>query len=85
MAPASFLGVGTQSGQILPGRGAVAGAQRLGTKPVTFLGGHDGFLIDPTVFAPALGPGRLSFRTEQAERVAWTNRRTPGLRQRARS
>jgi len=38
------LGVGAQSGAILPGRAAVAVAGRLGTPPVTFPGGHDGFL-----------------------------------------
>jgi pimeloyl-ACP methyl ester carboxylesterase len=38
------LGVGAQSGAYLPGRAAVAVAGRLGTSPVTFPGGHDGFL-----------------------------------------
>jgi hypothetical protein len=38
------LGVGEQSGPMLAGRAAVAVAERLGTKPVTFPGGHDGFL-----------------------------------------
>jgi pimeloyl-ACP methyl ester carboxylesterase len=38
------IGVGAQSGTILPGRAAVAVADRLGTSPVTFPGGHDGFL-----------------------------------------
>ena len=38
------IGVGAQSGDILPGRAAVAVAGRLGTPPVTFPGGHDGFL-----------------------------------------
>jgi len=38
------IGVGAQSGSILPGRAAVAVAGRLGTPPVTFPGGHDGFL-----------------------------------------
>jgi len=38
------IGVGAQSGAILPGRAAVAVAGRLGTPPVTFPGGHDGFL-----------------------------------------
>jgi pimeloyl-ACP methyl ester carboxylesterase len=38
------IGVGAQSGTILPGRAAVAVAERLGTAPVTFPGGHDGFL-----------------------------------------
>ena len=36
------VGVGAQSGQMLAGRGAVAG--RLGTTPVAFPGGHGGFL-----------------------------------------
>ena len=38
------LGVGAESGQALAGRGAAAVAERLGTKPVTFPAGHDGFL-----------------------------------------
>ena len=38
------IGVGAQSGVILPGRAAVAVAERLGTQPVIFPGGHDGFL-----------------------------------------
>jgi len=38
------LGVGADSGQLLAGRAAVAVAERLGTAPVTFPGGHDGFL-----------------------------------------
>jgi pimeloyl-ACP methyl ester carboxylesterase len=38
------IGVGAQSGAILPGRAAVAVAGRLGTAAVTFPGGHDGFL-----------------------------------------
>lgn len=38
------VGAGARSTQILPGRAAVAFAERLGTAPVTFPGGHDGFL-----------------------------------------
>ena len=38
------IGVGAQSGAILPGRAALAVAERLGTQPVIFPGGHDGFL-----------------------------------------
>jgi pimeloyl-ACP methyl ester carboxylesterase len=38
------VGAGAQSGQALAGRGAVAVAGRLGTAPVTFPGGHGGFL-----------------------------------------
>jgi hypothetical protein len=38
------IAVGAESGRILPGRAAVAVADRLGTKAVTFPGGHDGFL-----------------------------------------
>jgi len=49
-----LLGVGTQSGQMLAGRAAVAVAERLGTTPVTFPGGHDGFLSDPGAFATVL-------------------------------
>ena len=48
------LGVGAQSGQMLAGRAAVAVAERLGTTPVTFPGGHDGFLSDPGAFAAVL-------------------------------
>jgi len=48
------LGVGTQSGQMMAGRAAVAVAERLGTTPVTFPGGHDGFLTDPAAFAAVL-------------------------------
>ena len=45
------LGVGTQSGQMMAGRAAVAVAERLGTTPVAFPGGHDGFRSDPGGFA----------------------------------
>ena len=38
------IGVGEESGQMVPGRAAAAGAGRGGTDPVTFPGGHDGFL-----------------------------------------
>jgi pimeloyl-ACP methyl ester carboxylesterase len=38
------LGVGAESGQQIAGRAAAAVAERLGTTPVTFPGGHDGFL-----------------------------------------
>ena len=38
------MAVGAQSGQAIAGRAAVAVAERLGTEPVTFPGGHDGFL-----------------------------------------
>jgi pimeloyl-ACP methyl ester carboxylesterase len=36
--------VGAESGQMMAGRAAVAVAERLGTPPVTFPGGHDGFV-----------------------------------------
>jgi pimeloyl-ACP methyl ester carboxylesterase len=49
-----LLGVGTRSGQMLAGRAAVAVADRLGTTPVTFPGGHDGFLTDTGAFAAVL-------------------------------
>ena len=49
-----LLGVGTQSGQMLAGRAGVAVAESLGTAPVTFPGGHDGFLSDPGAFATIL-------------------------------
>jgi pimeloyl-ACP methyl ester carboxylesterase len=38
------LGVGAQSGDALAGRASAVVAGRLGTAPVTFPGGHDGFL-----------------------------------------
>jgi pimeloyl-ACP methyl ester carboxylesterase len=38
------VGVGAESGQQIAGRAAAAVAERLGTTPVTFPGGHDGFL-----------------------------------------
>jgi pimeloyl-ACP methyl ester carboxylesterase len=54
-APARIiLGVGAQSGQMLAGRAAVAVAERLGTNPITFPGGHDGFLSDTADFTPVL-------------------------------
>jgi hypothetical protein len=49
-----LLGVGTQSGQMMAGRAGVAVAERLGTTPVTFPGGHDGFLSDHAAFATVL-------------------------------
>jgi pimeloyl-ACP methyl ester carboxylesterase len=55
------VGVGAESGQMIPGRAAVAVAERLGTTPVSFPGGHDGFLGgeygrtgDPDAFATTL-------------------------------
>jgi pimeloyl-ACP methyl ester carboxylesterase len=54
-APARIIpGAGAQSSQLLPGRAAVAVAERLGTTPVTFPGGHVGFLSDPVAFATVL-------------------------------
>jgi pimeloyl-ACP methyl ester carboxylesterase len=38
------IGVGASSRAILPGRAAVVVAERLGSEPVVFPGGHDGFL-----------------------------------------
>jgi pimeloyl-ACP methyl ester carboxylesterase len=38
------IGVGAESGQMVAGRGGTAVAERLGIVPVTFPGGHDGFL-----------------------------------------
>jgi hypothetical protein len=55
------VAVGAESNRIMTGRSAVAGAERLGTTPVTFPGGHDGFLGgeygrtgDPDAFATTL-------------------------------
>jgi pimeloyl-ACP methyl ester carboxylesterase len=49
-----ILGAGTQSAQMLAGRAALAVAKRLGSTPVTFPGGHDGFLSEPAAFATLL-------------------------------
>jgi pimeloyl-ACP methyl ester carboxylesterase len=38
------IGVGEESGQMVPGRAGAAVAGRLGSTPVAFPGGHDGFL-----------------------------------------
>jgi len=38
------IGAGAQSGQQIAGRAAGAVAERFGPPPVTFPGGHDGFL-----------------------------------------
>ena len=38
------IGVGAESGQMIAGRAGLAAAGRLGTPPVTFPGGHGGFL-----------------------------------------
>jgi pimeloyl-ACP methyl ester carboxylesterase len=38
------IGVGAQSAEMMAGRAGIAVAERLGTAPVTFPGGHDGFL-----------------------------------------
>ena len=55
------IGVGAESSQALAGRAAVAVAERLGTKPVTFPSHHAGFLGgeygqtgDPDAFAASL-------------------------------
>ena len=48
------VGVGAQSAKMIAGRAAVAMAERLGTPPVTFPGGHDGFLGEPDAFATTL-------------------------------
>jgi pimeloyl-ACP methyl ester carboxylesterase len=39
-----ILGIGEESRQMIAGRGSLAVAERLGTAPVTFPGGHDGFV-----------------------------------------
>jgi pimeloyl-ACP methyl ester carboxylesterase len=38
------IGVGAQSAEMMAGRAGIAVAERLGSAPVTFPGGHDGFL-----------------------------------------
>ena len=45
VAPTTIvIGVGAQSGNAMAGRAGTAVAERLGITPVTFPGGHDGFL-----------------------------------------
>ncbi|HXZ72716.1 MAG TPA: alpha/beta hydrolase, partial [Streptosporangiaceae bacterium] len=39
-----IVAVGEESGQMVAGRAGAAVAERLGAAPVTFPGGHDGFL-----------------------------------------
>ena len=55
------IGVGAQSAEMLAGRAGIAVAERLGTPPVTFPGGHDGFvggeyggMGEPDAFAATL-------------------------------
>src|SRR6266513_379850 len=55
------VGVGAQSAEMLAGRAGIAVAERLGTAPVTFPGGHDGFvggeyggMGEPDAFAATL-------------------------------
>ncbi len=55
------VAVGAESARMMAGRAALAVAERLGTTPVTFPGGHDGFLggeygstSDPDAFAATL-------------------------------
>ena len=55
------VGIGAQSGKAVAGRAAAAVAERLGTEPVTFPGGHDGFvgneyggMGEPEAFATTL-------------------------------
>jgi hypothetical protein len=55
------IGVGTESAKMIAGRAAIAVAERIGTAPVTFPGGHDGFaggeygrVGEPDAFAATL-------------------------------
>jgi pimeloyl-ACP methyl ester carboxylesterase len=51
------IGVGTQSAAMMAGRAGTAVAEQLGTEPVTFPGGHDGFVTgsgEPEAFADIL-------------------------------
>jgi pimeloyl-ACP methyl ester carboxylesterase len=50
----TVLGVGETSAGTLPYRTAIALAERLGTEPVFFPGGHGGYNDDPTGFAEKL-------------------------------
>ena len=57
----AVVAVGAESSEMMAGRAGVAVAGRLGTTPVTFPGGHDGFLGgqygstgDPAAFATTL-------------------------------
>jgi pimeloyl-ACP methyl ester carboxylesterase len=45
---------GEESGQMLTGRASAAVAERLGTSPVVFPGGHDGFIGSHDAFAATL-------------------------------
>lgn len=63
-APASgrtriVIGVGEDSGEMVPGRAAVAVAERLGIPPVPFPGGHSGFVSEDL---PGMGgkPGEFA-------------------------
>jgi pimeloyl-ACP methyl ester carboxylesterase len=49
-----ILGVGAESGQLMPARAAVAVAERLGSTPITFPGAHEGFHSQADAFAPVL-------------------------------
>jgi hypothetical protein len=54
------IGVGETSAGTLPYRTAAALAERLGAEPVSFPGGHGGYIDDPRGFADALHQVLLS-------------------------
>ena len=71
------IGVGTTSREVMAGRAARAVAERLGTEPVTFPGGHDGFSGgeygtpgEPDAFAAKLREVLASPATEAAARTS---------------
>jgi pimeloyl-ACP methyl ester carboxylesterase len=49
------IGVGEESARVMTGRAAMAAAERLGAKVVTFPGGHGGFL-GPSEYSPGGNP-----------------------------
>lgn len=71
------IGVGAASSRILAGRAATAVAERLGTEPVTFPGGHDGFsggeygpAGEPDAFAAKLREVLTAPATEDSARTS---------------
>ena len=48
------VGFGSDSAAMMPGRAAIAVAERLGTAPVAFPGDHGGFASQPDAFATTL-------------------------------
>jgi pimeloyl-ACP methyl ester carboxylesterase len=79
------LGVGTESAEMIAGRAAIAVAKRLGTAPVTFPGGHDGFAGGeygrtgkPDAFAATLREILAGLRSRSPATTTATARSTRG-------